>query len=395
MPKALQKDSLKVKTGNKSTKNRRGVVFLLPYPLHRAPSQRFRVENLLFLLEEAGIPYALHPFMRAATWQVLYKNGSVLQKGWGVVKGFLQRWHTLLFDTAGYDYVFIHREAAPVGPPLFEWLLAKVLRKKIIYDFDDAIWIPNTSAGNRLAASLKAFWKVKFICRWAHRIAAGNEFLAAFARSYNANVVVMPTCVDTVRRYLPQQSTSSTQVSNKKIAAILPEKRRPVIGWTGSHSTLRYLMILLPVLQALEKEHDFEFVVICDQPPPAGFNLQNLRFVVWQEATEIQDLQQLDIGVMPLDQDAWSEGKCGFKLIQYMALGIPAVASPVGVNKAIITNGSNGFLCHGTEEWHTALSCLLGDVHLRTSMGRQGRQLIEEKYSIQANASVFLNLIEG
>src|SRR5690606_18866349 len=119
-----------------------------------------------------------------------------MQKAAGIIKGYLNRLKTTLIDVHQYDYVFVHREAAPMGPPVFEWIVSKLWRKKMIYDFDDAIWIPNTSAENRLAGWLKCVWKVKHICKWSHTVVGGNKYLCDFARQYNDNVVLIPTCVD-------------------------------------------------------------------------------------------------------------------------------------------------------------------------------------------------------
>src|SRR5215204_3400330 len=173
------------------------VLFLVPYPLQRAPSQRFRVELFLPLLNKAGITYHIQTFLDEKTWDILYKKGSALQKGWGVIKGYARRLKTVLLEVPRHDYVFIHREAAPLGPPLFEWIIAKVWRKKIIYDFDDAIWIPNTSRENGLVGWFKAFWKIKYLCSWAHKVVGGNDYLCTYARQYNQHVVLIPTCVDT------------------------------------------------------------------------------------------------------------------------------------------------------------------------------------------------------
>ena len=115
------------------------VLFLLPYPLHHAPSQRFRVEAFFTLLKKEGIPFTTAPFLDDKAWKILYQQGSGVQKAWAVVKGFLKRFYTVCFTADRYNYVFVHREAAPIGPPLFEWLLTKVFRKKVIFDFDDAI----------------------------------------------------------------------------------------------------------------------------------------------------------------------------------------------------------------------------------------------------------------
>ncbi len=356
------------------------VLFLLPYPLGKAPSQRFRVEALLPLLEEAGVPFTLRPFMTAATWQVLYKGGSLPQKAWGIVRGYLGRLKTVIFEAPGYEHIFIHREAAPLGPPFFEWYLRKILRKKIIYDFDDAIWIPNTSEQNRLAAGLKAFWKVGRICRWAQAVAGGNDYLCAFARNAGArNVVRIPTVVDTDTRY----NRVKEHLDGQPL----------VVGWTGSHSTLKYLDAVMPALQELQEELDFTFVVIADKEP--GLPLKSWRFQPWNPASEIEDLLQLDVGIMPLTPDRWSEGKCGFKLIQYMALGIPALASPVGVNTQIIDEGRNGYLYETPEQFASGLRSLLAGAGRRSRMGREAREKVLAHYSVAAIRKSFVDLFKG
>lgn len=356
------------------------ILFILPYPLGKAPSQRFRVEQFLPLLDESNISYQLACFMDDSTWKVLYSKSSVIQKAWGITKGYFKRWKHVLIDVHHHDVVFVHREAAPLGPPLFEWIVSKLWRKKLIYDFDDAIWIPNTTSENYLVRYFKAFWKVEKICKWASAVTAGNHFLAAYARQSGAqNVIYLPTVVDTENRYLPNPIKKANKI--------------PVIGWTGSHSTLKYLDELLPVLQALEKEFEFVFLVIANKDP--RLPLKQYKFIKWNEATEIKDLQQIDIGVMPLTADLWSEGKCGFKLIQYMALGIPAVASPVGVNKDIIEDGYNGFLAHSVNEWQGKLSLLLLDPLLRASIGKAGIATINEFYSLRSQEEKFLNLIRN
>jgi glycosyltransferase involved in cell wall biosynthesis len=163
-----------------------------------------------------------------------------------------------------------------------------------------------------------------------------------------------------------------------------------VVGWTGSHSTEKYLDMLVPALQALEKEIDFSFIVISDRMKVLP--LKNVIYCAWTETEEVSDLLKMDVGVMPLKNDEWSEGKCGFKLVQYLALGIPAVASPVGVNKIIIEHGINGFLCNDDDEWKQALIKLLTDRSLREAMGSKGKKKIEEQYSIRSQKKKFIDL---
>lgn len=352
------------------------VLFLLPYPLQRAPSQRFRIEAYFSLMQQQGIDFKVNTFLTEKAWDILYKKGSALQKALAVLQGFFKRCHAVLFVAPAYDYVLVHREASPLGPPMFEFILAKILRKKIIFDFDDAIWIPNTSAENGIVAWVKAFWKIKYICKWSYKIAAGNQYLANYALQFNRSVQLLPTCVDVTDKhnFLKEPSDS----------------KRVVIGWTGSHSTMHYLDDVLPVLQKIVLNFDVSFLIISNKTP--HFTLQNLQFIGWQESTEVADLARMDIGIMPLKADAWSEGKCGFKLIQYLALGIPAVACPVGVNKEIIEEGVNGFLCTTDGEWYDALKLLIQNATLRKEMGSSGRKRIVEHYSIQAQADTFLDL---
>ncbi len=350
------------------------ILFLLPYPLHKAPSQRFRMEAFFSLLKENNFDIATQCFFNEKSWQMLYKNGSKNEKAIAVGKGYAKRSWVSLFLIHKFDYVVIHREAAPLGPPIFEWIITKVWKKKMIFDFDDAIWIPNVSENNKLASYLKCFWKTKSICKWAYKVSAGNEYLADFARHYNSNVIIVPTSVETVKRYhsLVDQNTT-----------------KPTIGWTGSHSTVKYLDGIYPVLERLSHQFDFDFYVICDKPP--NFKIKNLKYLIWKEDSEIEDLKKFNVGIMPLLDDEWSEGKCGFKIIQYLALGIPAVASPVGVNKQIIDEG-NGFLCTSADEWYNSLYTLLTDKNLRAQLGKKGREKIITHYSIQATAPSFLNL---
>jgi len=354
------------------------ILFIVPYPVKRAPSQRFRVELFEPYLKEAGIPYTISSFIDESTFNILYKQGGTFRKAGGIIKGFLRRIKNAFWDVHQYTHVFIHREAAPVGPPIFEWIIAKLWGKKTIYDFDDAIWIPNTSRENKVAALLKANWKVKYICKWATTVVAGNDYLCSFAKKYNPNVACIPTCVDVEKGH--------NRLKEHKHDSI-------VIGWTGSHSTLGFLETLLPTLWDLHKEFSFTLLVIADKKP--NYNFPSMMFIPWKEETEIDDLLNMDIGIMPLASDAWSEGKCGFKLIQYMSLGIPAVASPIGVNSKIIDDGINGYIAHDEHEWKKYLLTLMKDTALRATMGLAGRAKIVNEYSTQSQKETFLSLFKN
>jgi glycosyltransferase involved in cell wall biosynthesis len=349
------------------------VLFIFPYPHGTAASQRFRFEQYLPILTQHDIKYTLAPFLDQKTWLILYKKGYTLQKFTGILLGFMRR-IKLLFSVRDYDFIFIHREASPIGPPAFEWILAKVFRKKIIYDFDDAIWLPNTSASNKITAGLKWHQKTASVCRWAYKVSAGNRYLADYASQFNSHVVVNPTTIDTIHLH--------NQVKEQRSAQC-------IIGWTGTHSTMGYLKEIIPVIQELEKEYTFTFLVISDKSP--DFTLPSLQYLPWNKQTEITDLLRINIGLMPLTDDLWAKGKCGFKALQYIALGIPALVSPVGVNSQLVDHRVNGFICSSLHEWKQSLHALLQDIPLRTKMGTAARDKVEKYYSVQANCRNFLD----
>jgi glycosyltransferase involved in cell wall biosynthesis len=354
------------------------ILFLTPYPPGRAPSQRFRFEQYLDILAVHGHQYRLAPFLSEATWRILYKPGQALQKALGILSGFGRRIAHLV-AAPSYDFIFVHREAAPLGPPVFEWLLANVLRKRLIYDFDDAIWLANTSDANRIAAGFKWHHKVDSVCRWAYKNSCGNSYLGAYARQFNSRVVINPTTIDTVHLH--------NQVRDQLTPGPL------VVGWTGTHSTLKYLLPIVPVLAQLEAEGlAFEFRVISNQPPEFDQPLRSLRFVPWQKSTEIPDLLTFHVGLMPLEDDKWAQGKCAFKALQYMALGIPALVSPVGMNTEVVQDGYNGYICKDAADWHHYLRQLLTDATHRQALGKAARVTIEQRYSVISNTPNFLEL---
>lgn len=348
------------------------ILFLAPYPPGESPSQRFRFEQYLEMLKEKN-SITVQSFLSVGDWKIIYSD-STFQKIIAVIKGFLRR-VAVLFTLGKYDFVFIHREATPFGPPVFEWLIANVFRKKIIYDFDDAIWLTDKTSEGAFEAMIRWRSKVASICKWAHKVSCGNEYLCDYARRFNNNVVLNPTTIDTnYHKPLPPSTTR--------------QKDGIVIGWTGSHTTLKYLDDATPAIEAIEKKFtNVKFVVISNGT--TSFNQ-----ITWKKETEITDLATIDIGIMPLPDDMWSKGKCGFKALQYMAMQIPAVVSPVGVNTTIVTNNVDGLICRTTAEWIEALEKLVTDAGLRTRLGVAGRKKVESNYSVASNTSNFLSLFD-
>ena len=197
------------------------ILILAPYARGQAPSQRFRFEHYLEKMQERGIAYDYKSFLSASAWSFFFKPGHTFRKVMALTAGFLRRW-LLMFRISQYQYVFIHREAAPVGPPVFEWIIARLYRKKIIYDFDDAIWVPAASSANKIALHFKWFSKIATICKLATTVTAGNQYLAEFAGRYCKNVQVIPTVVDTEKVH--------DQIQDHAVPF-------PAVGWTGTLTT--------------------------------------------------------------------------------------------------------------------------------------------------------------
>jgi len=352
------------------------VLFLAPYPQKITPSQRFRFEHYLDELQKHEISYAYKTFVAEKDYDLIFKHGNDLKKIWIMLKGMARRFFTL-FTLKSYDYIFIHREAAPFGPPILEWLIAKLWRKKIIYDFDDAIWIPLSSAANPIAAKIKCTWKVARICKWSRTVTTGNRFLADYASQFCNDVRVIPTVVDTEKTH--------NKTKNQ-------EDRPLTIGWTGTFTNFINLPLAIPAIRKLRSKYQFEFLIIADKDP----ELEGLHytFIKWNKETEMDDLIKMNIGIMPLLNTDVQLGKCGFKAIQYMSLGIPPVVTPIGVNNELVRNGTDGFWAGNDEEWYHALEQLIVSNELRSKTGIDAQKKIINHYSVKASTEHFINLFK-
>lgn len=350
------------------------ILFLIPYPLGIAPSQRFRFEQYFNKLKEAGYHYDVQPFLDEGAMIYLYEPGNFFRKVWKVKRGFLKR-IVLMFSVGKYEYVFIHREAAAIGIPVFEWLISKVFKKKVIFDFDDSIWLKNTSSTNTVISWFKRYRNAENTCSWAWKVSCGNKYLAAHAKKFNQRVILNPTTIDTDHLHNKLKKSFGDKIT---------------IGWTGTHSTIKYLDSIIPVLKKLEGVFDFNFLVIADRKP--DFELKSLQFLSWNKNSEIDDLLRMDVGIMPLKDDKWTKGKCGFKALQYMALGIPALVSPVGVNTQIVDQNTNGWICKSEFEWEQTLRIILEKQIDLKEFSIAARTKIESHYSVNSNTSNFLHL---
>jgi glycosyltransferase involved in cell wall biosynthesis len=319
-------------------------------------------------LREAGFDVTVSSFYTPEFFRLVYRHGHHTRKALSFA-GFTVRRVRELLTLGRYDLVFLYREAVPLGPPIIESLIAR-RGIPIVYDFDDAIFLPNVSEANRAFGFLKHPGRVARIAERSTHVTVGNEFLAAFARRHNARVSVIPTAVDT-SRFAP--------------GARRPEGGLPVVGWIGSPTTFPYLQGIAGVLRTVAQRHPF-VLRVSGAGRPVAFDGLQVEDVPWSLTDEVRLFNTCDIGVYPLTDDDWSRGKCGFKAIQCMACGVPVVASAVGVNREIIEDGVNSFLASTSGEWVEKLERLLSDRGLRERMAVLGRRTIEERYSLNVTA---------
>ncbi len=338
------------------------ILALMPALYDTSPSQRYRLEQWEPLLRERGVEITYAPFEDEELHTLLYQPGLLGKKVQLVTRG-LNRRLSLLRRVKDYDLVYILREAALFGPAIFERLIHQ-RGVPIVFDFDDAIFVSYRSPSNGYLSYLKFASKTKTICRIASHVMVGNPYLAEYARQVNDRVTVIPSTIDTEKYRVPLSAEKSGPL---------------VIGWTGSHSTVQHLDTLRGALKKLAERESFRLRVI----GTATYECApvDVEVIQWRAVSEVEDLTPIDIGVMPLPDDRWSKGKCGMKALQFMAMGIPTICSPVGVNADIIQDGLNGFLAGTEDEWVEKLSRLLRSAELRQRLGRAGRATIEQRYS--------------
>lgn len=323
------------------------------------PSSRFRVLPFVPHLQRHGHECLVLPSRpeKYASWPLLGFRLSGVVKRWN-------RWADLAaLERWSPDVVVLERELFSDATFNVEQALRQIARR-LVLDIDDGLFALHRH-------------KFEVLCGLSDHVIAGNELLAARTRMVNPRVTVIPTCVD-VERYSPSSHFKS-QVSNPPL----------VLGWTGTAANVEYLDVLREPLRQLARESQIELRVIAESSrllKRLQFERDGIptRFVPWSETNEVSELQTFDVGLMPMPDTEWTRYKCGLKILQYMAAGVPAVASPVGVNSEIIHHGTNGWLATTPDEWLFVLRQLLSEPHCRASVLAAARTTVAERYSVNA-----------
>jgi glycosyltransferase involved in cell wall biosynthesis len=346
------------------------VLALCSYPI-QAAATRYRLEQFVNPLAERDIELSIRPFLDSKLFELMYQREAWLPISTGLLRASLRRLRDLL-GTLRANVVLIQRESMIFGPPVIEWFIARVCKIPIILDLDDATYVPYSSPTyGRLGRALKWVGKTDTLIHLSRMVTCGNRAIAQYVSSRGATTRIIPTVVDT-EIFCPAEHDDST----------------PVLGWIGTHSTYPYLESIFPVLQELAKKHEFRLKIVGagkDAISLAGVEIENLK---WELEREVKDFQSLDIGLYPIDEGMyaaqWAAGKSGFKAIQYMAVGIPYVATPVGAVVEIGEEGKTHFCARSPQEWLDALDSLLLDSGRRRQMGIEGRQHVTKHYGLPA-----------
>jgi glycosyltransferase involved in cell wall biosynthesis len=342
------------------------VLVLTPYQYGHAPGSRSSYELWDRVLKSAGIELHYAPFETDRLRAVLHRTGHYATKSLEITKAYFAQFGRTR-SARDFDAVVVYREAALIGPALLERLAAR--SAPLIYVIDDPLYVPYRSPFSGYLSYLKFFGKVRRICRLSRVVIVNSHHHFEYASLYNHDVRLIPSVVDG-ERYYRQPKARARAV--------------PCVGWTGSASTVDNLRTIAKPLRTVERSCAVRFHFIGPEAPP----LEGLSCTTqpWRAETEVEDLRRIDVGVLPLPVNEWNKRKFYLKLVQYMALGIPAVCTPLGSNPEVVEHGVTGFLANDDNAWIYALKKLIDDGDLRMSMGKAAAAIARDKFTLEANA---------
>lgn len=339
-------------------------------------SSRLRFLQYLPVLEDQGFEFTVHSLFDEAYLENLYNNDS--RSRLAVAKSYFKRLLVIL-SAWRYDLLWVEKEFFPYLPAFVERFLA-FTGKKYVVDYDDAIFHNYDLSDNIILRSFLSR-KIDTVMEKSSCVVAGNNYLAERAHLAGAKrVILIPTVVDQ-SRYIPLIKTEGTQ---------------KVIGWIGSPSTQKYILNIKKALHNVCEQHSARLLLVgATKEVVEQLSGIQVDIAPWNEETETSFIQKMDVGIMPLPDGPWEKGKCGYKLIQYMACGIPVTASPVGVNSDIINDSKCGYLADDIEQWTKSLNIMLSSVKQRELLGKEGRKAVEETYSMQVQAPILATIFRS
>jgi L-malate glycosyltransferase len=353
------------------------VLTLVPNRAGFAPGQRGSIELWEDVLKPAGINLHWAPFESERLHEILYAPGRQFEKAAEMVKAYRERMD-LITHLDDYDAVFVYREAALLGPAFFE---KKIARRglPIIYQLDDPLFVPYRSPSNGLWSYLKFFGKIADICRLAKVVMVNSTQIRDYVSQFNQNIWQVPSVVDT-RRYVYRPE--SVEQRNGEVC----------IGWSGSPTTVKNIQVISGALRRLAEQVKHRVHLIGG----TEFNLPGVNYTAqpWSAETEVEDLRKMHVGMVPLPLNEWNKWKFYMKTAQYLALGIPTVATPLGSNPEVIQHGVSGFLANSEDEWVEYLKMLIEDSELRRRMSRAAAESAYQ-YTLAGNTEKIIGAFKA
>jgi glycosyltransferase involved in cell wall biosynthesis len=348
------------------------VAALVPYHTGFCAGQRFRIELWAKHLERRGIDVEYFPFASPQLTGTLYKEGRKFEKAHYMLRCYLDQLRRVLTGSKP-DVVYIYREASLIGPAWIE-RLSRRWKVPIIYDIDEPVFVPYVSPRNGRLNTLKFFGKTHQLFRMSDHVLAVNQAIGDYAARFAERVSIVPMAVDT-DRYQPRVGPVDSS--------------RPKIVWVGTLTNQPNLQLVAEPLAKLQQTREAVLRIIADEPMTLpGVDVE---FIRWRYDLEVSQLQACQIGIVPVMPTPWSRWKFFFKLIQYMSLGLPVVATPTGSNLEIIKDGVNGFFADSAAEWHDRLLTLIDNPELRATMGRAARKTVEGRFSLTSQIDFIEN----
>lgn len=360
------------------------ILALATYP-ESVASTRFRVTQVMPYLRDRGFDVRFEAFLDAEFLRGFYRQGNRIEKARRLSARSVARLASAI-TAMDADAVFIQREAALIGPPYTEFILGTLKGLPIIFDFDDAIWDlnPSQSAHPLAGRLLKNPSKAWYTMRHAACVIAGSRYLGDRAREVNPNVEVVPTVVP-AKTWTPMACRADGLFFDLDV---------PRIGWVGTHTTANQLSLVEPALRQLRAEgYQFEVHVVGAQE---GFQLRSVEVTTrpWSLEREIEEFRRIDIGLAPMFSEPVYQGKCGFKQLQYMAVGVPFISSWVGGARDFVVHGKIGLVARDPHDWYRHLKALLDSRELRQKLSQNGLALTRKQYSTEIQGPRVARIVE-